>query len=344
MLKVFIISSAVMMLLCITCFAALPAEVESIKGAQLYENTYGSQASLDEFVGEGPMIAEIRSGKLYMASRDSNGSGHFTTWYTTVDHPESFIIEFEFTPLKAKGLAILFTCAKGQNGEDIFDPSLATRNGQYNYYIRGDINNYGISYYRNNANQSDSVNLRKNAGFVMVKSVTPNPIPLPPACINNTYHCVWVKNGPLIRWYVDGARTLEWMDTSPYGSGKFGLRQMAATKAEYDNLRLYSVGPTKSIKLGSTGDPGPSSIRAWPNPFTTGVDITFSMQNANIKLQSAKFKIFNTQGKIMHSAICNLQSAINGCFRWDASNHPSGTYIIRVNTDNHAYTKTVTKH
>jgi hypothetical protein len=43
-----------------------------------------------------------------------------------------------------------------------------------------------------------------------------------------------------------------------------------------------------------------TGISVRPNPFSTNVDITFSMQNANIKFQNAKLKIINTQGKILH--------------------------------------------
>jgi hypothetical protein len=83
-------------------------------------------------------------------------------------------------------------------------------------------------------------------------------------------------------------------------------------------------------------------VQVLPNPFSTSVGILFSMQNANIKFQIAKLKIFNTQGKILHSAICNLQSAINGRFFWNAQDQPNGLYIIKIKIGNKTYTRPVT--
>jgi polygalacturonase len=71
----------------------------------------------------------------------------------------------------------------------------------------------------------------------------------------------------------------------------------------------------------------PEIILVYPNPFSTIVDISLPLQNANIK-------ILNMQGKILKSAICNLQSSMGATARWDASDYPNGMYIIRVNVGN----------
>jgi hypothetical protein len=315
------------------CNAELPTAVEALKGSLLYENTYDNASSLDEITAEGPMDAEIRSGRLHMASF----GGHFTTWYHTVDHPDNFIIEWEFTPVEAKGLCILFTCAKGLNGEDIFDSSLPARNGSYSQYHSGSINNYGLSYYRNNRSYSDSVNLRRNKGFKMVKAVTPNPIPLPPACVSNTYHLVWVKNGPIIRWYVDGYKTLEWIDSNPYGSGKFGLRQMSATVAEYDNLRLWAIGTT-DIRLGNGGRSEQGGISCYPNPFNTITSIVISNQ---LSVNGGKVEIMDITGKLLHTIpIADNRSPITG-LQWQGRGQSNGVYMIRVNTGDRILSKKV---
>lgn len=227
--------------------ADLPPEVEAIKGDLIYENLFEDDSCMDDFTAEGPCIARISNGRLYMESQyPTVNDGHFVYWCKVADHEEDFIIEWEFTPVRDTGLCILFTCARGRNGVDIFDPSLDPRDGQYYQYHSGDIDNYVLSYYRNNADFSGIINLRRNYGHEIVKTVD-NPIPEPPTCVDQTYQLVAVKVDGEYTYWVDDTRALEWTDDKPHGSGKFGLRQMATTRAEYDNLRVWKVGDPTAV-------------------------------------------------------------------------------------------------
>jgi hypothetical protein len=132
--------------------------------------------------------------------------------------------------------------------------------------------------------------------------------------------------------------TLGWAYYSCGGHDWDRMFKVYLGKNELGPYKKPEYAAIKSTKNGLVSGP---ELMCYPNPFSTSVDITFSMQNANIKFQSssragtrdAKLKIFNTQGKIMHSAICNLQSAINGCFLWDASGHPPGVYLVTLKSD-----------
>ena len=55
-------------------------------------------------------------------------------------------------------------------GEDLFDPSLAPRNGDCGQYHHGDINALHVSYYRRNPSEVGfrTCNFRKGHGFHLV--------------------------------------------------------------------------------------------------------------------------------------------------------------------------------
>jgi predicted esterase len=82
-------------------------------------------------------------------------------------------------------------------------------------------------------------------------------------------------------------------------------------------------------------------LNVYPNPFSTSVGIAL-MQNANIKMQNAKLDIIDLQGRILHSAICNLQFSMGEPVHWNATNRPAGIYIVKINTDGKTLIRRVT--
>jgi hypothetical protein len=133
-------------------------------------------------------------------------------------------------------LAIVFFCARGRTGEDIFDPRLAPRDGTFAHYHSGDLNCYHISYF---AGARGTANLRKNHGFHLIQEK--------PDLVAVWRHLQLVRVGPRIRLSVDGQPCIDWVDDGTIGGpslggGKLGFRQMNHLLwGEYANLRVYGL-------------------------------------------------------------------------------------------------------
>jgi len=215
-------------------------DVEPYRGDLLYENDFSGDVS--DWILEGPGRVEIRNGWLYMESKKPTENGHIVLWNKR-DFPDSFLAEWEFSPAYEEGLCIVFFAAKGRQGEDLFDPALPPRDGTFRQYIKGAINAYHISYFRNIRQPTGQCNLRKNFGFYLV-SIGKDPI-LPRGGLG-PYRLTLFKRGAHIQFGIDGRLIIDFVDDGQtygpvLGGGKIGLRQMAPTKAYYDNFRVYAV-------------------------------------------------------------------------------------------------------
>ena len=167
-------------------------------------------------------------------------------FWCPVDFPESFIAEWDFQALSHYGLAIAFFAARGENGEDLFDPSLPPRDGNFAHYISGSITSYHISYFANIENfqmgRTDS-NLRKNNKFYRVGG---GPVAVRPDA-QGWQRIRLVKDGNRIQLYNNGKLYVDWTDDDPerYGpphkDGKIGLRQMKPTIGLYRNFRVWQL-------------------------------------------------------------------------------------------------------
>lgn len=179
-------------------------------------------------------------------SAELGQKSNFVFW-CPVDFPSDVEITWNFSPIEEPGLCILFFSAKGINGEDLFDPSLAPRDGQYNLYHSGDINAYHVSYFRrkwDEERQFHTCNLRKSKGFYLV---TQGADPIPDcADAKDSYELKLVKNKGLIEFAVDGLTVFSWQDDGKeygevLGGGKIGFRQMAPLIGEYSDLKVYKI-------------------------------------------------------------------------------------------------------
>ncbi len=217
-------------------------DIDEIKGELIVEDTF-DEPWQDNWVLEGPGILTQEDGRLRMQEPEpgTEGANHIVLWNRTA-HPKDFIAEWEFTPNEISGLCIVFFCAKGRNGEDIFDPALEERDGTFSGYHSGDINCYHISYFRNTCSRSPNCALRKNWGFWRA-SAGYDYIPLEPGV---TSRLTLVKRGAHIQFAIDDRISIDWVDDGVtrggvWGSGHFGLRQMMTTDAWYDNFRIWAV-------------------------------------------------------------------------------------------------------
>lgn len=217
-------------------------DIEDLKGELVLEETFDEPWE-ENWVLEGPGVLTQENGRLRMQQppQGTEGANHIVLWNKT-PHPRDFIAEWEFTPNAVEGLCIVFFCARGVNGESIFDPSLAPRDGTFTGYTMGDVNSYHISYFRNTCTRAPNCALRKNSGFWRAAGGY-DFIPLETGV---TSRITLVKRGAHIQFAINGNVSIDWVDDGVsrgpvWGSGWFGLRQMLTTDGEYDNLRIWAV-------------------------------------------------------------------------------------------------------
>jgi hypothetical protein len=215
----------------------------------IYENSFASEADVEGFRLEGDALITFPEGRLRMANLRPASEGqqaNFVFWCPE-DLPADIAVTWDFWPLREPGLCILFFAAQGRQGEDLFDPLLAERTGEYKQYHHGDINALHLSYFRRRWPEErafHTCNLRKSYGFHMVAQ---GADPLPDvADADPPYHISLIKCGPEVSFSINDLPILRFVDDGesygpPLRGGKIGFRQMAPLIAEYANLQVHVV-------------------------------------------------------------------------------------------------------
>jgi len=220
------------------------------KGELIYQNSLASKADVDDWIMEGTGVIDFKDGWMYMYS--PNEEFHHVFWCPK-DFPGSFIAEWEVQNQKTDaGLCIIFFSAKGNNGEDIFDPSFPKRDGTFSQYTKSKyFNNYHISYYANGRDDPgrEISHLRKNSGFHLVQEKEPG-IPVKSTAIHKM---TLIKDGARIVMFVDERKIIDWTDDGKkYGpvldGGKIGFRQMKWTHFRYRNFKVWAIKNYKDEK------------------------------------------------------------------------------------------------
>ncbi|MEP7075701.1 MAG: DUF1961 family protein [Acidobacteriota bacterium] len=202
-----------------------------------------------EWIVEGNGGVNIRDGKLRASPVpfDQNGiaiasakRSHLVIWNRNI-FPADFLAEFDMRPNgSTNGLTIVFFCATGKNGEDIFDLALPPRQADYKTYHSDEIANYSDSYWsRNTMEESISNRMRENPGFALVaegESLTTGPTDV-------THHVRILKSGGHIEVEINGKVIFKWDDTgTPLGAGRIGFRSMEGVSLiTYDNFKVWKV-------------------------------------------------------------------------------------------------------
>lgn len=215
----------------------------------IYENPLSNESDIRGFVLEGHAKISFPEGKLRMENALSAAEGqkaNYVLWCPQ-EFPSDVRIEWKFRPLKEPGLAILFFSAKGRNGEDVLDKSLAKREGDYMQYHHGDINAFHVSYFRRKEPGERALhvcNLRKSYGLHLVAQGG-DPIPDADEC-KQMYRIALEKRENRVRFFVEDVESFRFEDDGvTYGSllagGKIGFRQLAPMIAEYADLKVYEL-------------------------------------------------------------------------------------------------------
>lgn len=211
-------------------------DLSAARGELVLAEDFDDAAALADWVLEGTGEAAIEHGRLCLRA---NQERHVVLW-NRAELPADLVIEYDFSPVHRHGLCILFFCASGSGGRDLFDPSLAPRDGLFPQYNNGDIVAYHVSYFRNLGADTTLCNLRKDPGMALLGT---GRDPIPPRT-GGTYRLVLVKRGATFAFFIDGQHVLNGHAEPEllgplWGAGKLGLRQMAPMEACYDNLRVY---------------------------------------------------------------------------------------------------------
>lgn len=214
-------------------------------GNPLYETSFDSNKSLQDWKLEGGKAMKVVDGRLVLESEAEGPhalENHLVCWLKK-EMPANFLLEFKVCPQDRKnGLNILFFNARGLHGESIFSPSLKPRSGDFAQYHSGDLNNYHISYW---AGDRGTANIRKNSGFHLV-ATGKDLIAEAPQGLFQTVRIY--KQGGKVRLIVDDVVSAAFDDDGKrFGpvwahSGWIGLRQMGRTvSCQYDNLKVYPI-------------------------------------------------------------------------------------------------------
>jgi hypothetical protein len=224
-----------------------------LEGDILYQNPLASSLDIAGWRMEGDGTTSFPHGRMRQESLrppEDGQDANIVHWCPEV-FPDNIEISWDFWPLHEPGLAILFFAATGQQGESIFDPSLAKRVGPYNQYHHGDINALHVSYFRRRLEDEmrfHTCNLRKSYGFHLVAQ---GADPIPEARFaRGPYRIRLIKAGNMVQFGIgrnEPPLTLfTWYDDGKtygpvLGGGRIGFRQMSPLIAEYANLTVRRV-------------------------------------------------------------------------------------------------------
>ena len=215
---------------------------EISKGELIYQSSMQSPESVNGWKMEGSGTVDFKEGWMHMFSPKE--TMHHVYW-SPKTFPSKFIAEWDAQNLDTDaGLCIVFFAAKGELGQDIFDPVLSKRNGRIKQYTGGDINSYHISYYANTVKNPDRgyTNLRKNNKFILVQKGKEGV----PTYSKNIHKIRLIKNDSQILMFVDNRKIIDWTDDGKtygpiYTTGKIGFRQMKWTHFRYRNFKVWEI-------------------------------------------------------------------------------------------------------
>jgi hypothetical protein len=218
-------------------------------GETRYTNPLRQESDVADWIREGQPVTRFSETGMRLSNGLDTSHGqaaNYLFWAPPVVEG-AFRATWTFLPIEEPGLAMFWFCAAGRQGEDLFDPALAPRAGNYRQYHSGDINAYHLSYFRRkNPDERGfhTCNLRKSHGFHLVAQGA-DPIP-DVDDVADPFRIEVVKLGPWIRFAINDLVLFTWKDSGAVGGpafdqGRFGFRQMAPLVAEYADFTVESI-------------------------------------------------------------------------------------------------------
>ncbi|WP_442795168.1 DUF1961 family protein [Pelobium manganitolerans] len=215
----------------------------------IYENPLSSAKDIEGFKLEGQAKLSFENGRLRMQNELDPNLGQKSNFVFWCDQkfPDNISISYKFLPLKEPGLAMLFFAANGKNKSDLFDSSLAKREGEYQQYNRGEMNAFHIAYFRRRYDTERAFhlcNLRKSYGANMVAQGA-DPIPNVEDIMAPMEMRI-EKTTKEVRFFINDLPILNYSDDGKtYGNflrgGYIGFRQMAPLIAEYWDFKVFAL-------------------------------------------------------------------------------------------------------
>jgi hypothetical protein len=223
---------------------------EFIPGDVIYENPLASETDVEGWIREGHPVVSFPMGAMRLENAVDPAEGQAANYlfWCPQQIPGDFIATWTFRPIREPGLAMFWFAARGHDDRDLFDPSLAPRDGNYRQYHSSDIDAYHLSYFRRKNVQHErtfhTCNMRKSAGFHLV---TQGADPIPSVIdILDAYQMEVVHCSGHVRLRINELPIFEWLDDGSVGGpplkgGYIGFRQMAPLIADYSQLCIRSV-------------------------------------------------------------------------------------------------------
>lgn len=159
--------------------------------------------------------------------------GHFNVWNKRIKIPESFAIEFDFTPLSPAPLHMLMVCASGPDGESVFDSSLPVRYGVEDELMY-DMAMYRVSFFHKSRKKA---NLRRAPGKILVAQGAD----VVSEDWTKTRHCRMERINGIVRFLIDGKESFSYKDETPLKGSDWGFRLMVCSKGAYDNIKVTTI-------------------------------------------------------------------------------------------------------
>lgn len=181
-----------------------------------------AKAQLEEtWLVEGTGSADYENGRLQLRE-EPDGVG-VVAWLRD-DQPSDMNVSFDLAFSNNRCIGVIFFAATGPDGGDLFDST--PRTGDYEEYIRGEVNGYSLSLHRYwpDGRNNPGSNLRRNSGFHLLSQRMPDPV----LEAGRTYKISINKRGPRISVRVDGDVIHDVTDDGVLGKawerGKIGFR------------------------------------------------------------------------------------------------------------------------
>lgn len=222
---------------------------EHLKETLIYENALSNPSDIKDFRLEGEAKLTFENGRLQMQNAidpEKGQKSNYVLWCNQI-FPKNIAITWKFKPLSEPGLAMIFFAAQGKNGKDLFDKSLAKREGEYPQYNHGDMNAFHLAYFRRRYETERAFhlcNLRKSYGaHIVAQGADPIPsvsdlmYPMEMKVIKyKNQISFFINNLPILN-YLDDGKTFG----SPLNEGYVGFRQMAPLIAAYWDLKVFQL-------------------------------------------------------------------------------------------------------